>query len=212
MSSEIINSLNVRRTVLEMLRDRGYNIDEYISMYNVNLLQDDFTLDLVKHYKNLISSNKTDILVKNDKNEKCFVSFIIETRIKPTFIRDSISKIKKDNDLSSPDIHILITNVKPNNSILKIINEDNDLSIQIIWAKKLIINITKHDLQPKFRKMSEEEIASIISRFSLKSKYSLPIMLSDDPVSQYYNLVNGNVLEIIRVNQMGQNISYRCIK
>ena len=60
--------------------------------------------------------------------------------------------------------------------------------------------------------MDENEINDIIERFSLKSKYMLPIMLNSDPICQYYDLSNGNVIEVTRINHMGKHISYRCIK
>ena len=86
---------------------------------------------LIKHYKGLINANNTDIFVNNNENNKCYVSFIIATKIKPTYIRDLIINVKKTNDLTDKDTFILITNIRPNNSILKIINEDNCLNIQI---------------------------------------------------------------------------------
>ena len=60
--------------------------------------------------------------------------------------------------------------------------------------------------------MNEDEINDITERFSLKSKFLLPFMQNTDPICEYYDLESGDVIEIIRISQMGKNISYRCIK
>lgn len=210
MSLEVKNSLRVRKTVLEMLKDRGYDISKYYKLNNEEVIGDNFSDNIVKYYKTMVNDKKTSIFVNNQNGQKCHVDFIVETKIKPTFIRESISTTKKK--LDDNDSYILVTNIKPNNSILKIIGENKNINIQIIWAKRLIINITKHILQPKFRKMNDDEINDITERFSLKSKFLLPIMQNTDPICEYYDLESGDVIEIIRISQMGKNISYRCIK
>ena len=44
----------------------------------------------------MINSKDTGIFVDDDNGRKCYVNFIIETKIRPTFIRESIASIKKE--------------------------------------------------------------------------------------------------------------------
>jgi DNA-directed RNA polymerases I, II, and III subunit RPABC1 len=86
------------------------------------------------------------------------------------------------------------------------------LPIQIWNIKELQYNITKHVLVPKHEPIvDEQEIKSIVERYSLKSKYQLPHILKTDAMSKYLGLRSGDVVKITRASPTsGEYIFYRC--
>ena len=54
-----------------------------------------------------------------------------------------------------------------------------------MWCKQLQFNITKHMLVPNHIKLDEDEENFIIQKYNLKSKFQLPLILKNDPISRY---------------------------
>ena len=77
-----------RRTILEMLRDRGYTIKD-----SLNLATKD-------EFKKLFYSKNIDFLVETPGKQTVFVKWLLNQKIKPNFIKDTIDYLKeKDSRL-----------------------------------------------------------------------------------------------------------------
>jgi DNA-directed RNA polymerases I, II, and III subunit RPABC1 len=174
----------VRNTLLEMLKDRNYDIND--SEFNISF--DVFSA--------MYSENKQD-LVFNKKNEenKIYVHFYIESK---NFGKKELTNILTviDEKYGSDNINILIVlEDKPTSTIQKEL-EEND-NIEIFFAKKLMFNITKHVLIPKHKLLNESEIKEILDKYQCK-KNQLPKIQYEDPVARYYGAKVGDVFEIVR--------------
>lgn len=174
----------VRNTLLEMLKDRNYDIND--SEFNISF--DVFSA--------MYSENKQD-LVFNKKNEenKIYVHFYIESK---NFGKKELTNILTviDEKYGSDNINILIVlEDKPTSTIQKEL-EEND-NIEIFFAKKLMFNITKHVLIPKHKLLNEIEIKDILDKYQCK-KNQLPKIQYEDPVARYYGARVGDVFEITR--------------
>jgi len=135
-------------------------------------------------------------------------------RIKPSNIKEILQDIKtKINNETNIEI-LFVLKSRPNNSILKLENEFNNLDIQIMWCKQLQFNITKHEYVPKHEKLSEEESKIILKRYHLQSKSQLPCILYNDVIVRYYNFKPGDILKITNTsNSQNKNYEfYRCVK
>ena len=184
-----------RTTVLEMLIDRGYTIPAEMECNSITDFRYKYTHKLYDIEANIPT--------------KCHVKFILHSKVRPSNIRELVSQIR-DNGDESDNIIIVIKN-KPNSTLKKLTREFK--GIQIFWIKLLVINITKHELNPTFIKISEEEVSNLLTNLKIQSRQQLPIMMKDDPISLYFNFASGTVCKVIRKSvTSGEHISYRCVK
>ena len=86
-------------------------------------------------------------------------------------------------------------------------------NLQLFYLKNLVVNVTKHVLVPKHIKISKEEEDVILKRFNIKKKNELPIIKSDDAICQYYNFKSGDIIKILRSNELsGSGLFIRLVK
>lgn len=187
-----------RRTVIQMLGDRGYDVGDYDA---------DISLETyVEHYH----LNTIDIHLINPDRE-IYVKFLTQQKTKPNSVREFISEIQHDTFTMENNRIIIITMSKPNNTILKIKNEYSD--IEFFWVNRLIVNITHHQYVPLHEKIPDEMKPEIMKRFNLSNIYQLPLIDKGDPISRYYNFKSGDVCRITRKNKVsGISIVYRLVK
>jgi len=198
---------NSWRTSLELANDRGFIVNE-------NYLK--ITL---KDFKFMLSSKESNVdIICNDHvdepNKILYIKFILALKIKPSSIKDIYEEIKeKINEHKSIDM-IIVLKSKPNNSILKLQKDKSYGDIQIYWCKQLQFNVTKHELVPIHKRLSEDEGKQILDRYSLTSKHQLPVLLKDDIISKYYNFKSGDIIEITqtKTSQNGNYKFYRCVR
>ena len=192
-----INSLfQARKTVIEMLKDRGFTVP------------DSLQCDKLNDFKTLFNNKNCDIFIKEPS--LCYVKFILHHKIRPNALRDIVTQLV-ENQLSDDGNLIVVTRNKPNSALQKISKTYKGL--QIFWVKNLVVNITKHKLNPKFQVLPESEVDALLKRYNLTTRFQLPLMLKDDPISQYFGLKSGTVCQVIRNSvSSGQHNSYRCVK
>jgi DNA-directed RNA polymerase I, II, and III subunit RPABC1 len=198
---EITYLYNARNTAIEMLKDRGYTVPIEIECNRIT------------DFRPMYSKKQYDIEVDNPT--KCYVKFILHTKVRPNNIRDLVSQIRDTSDTTeNKDINdniIIVIKNKPNSTLKKLTKEFK--GIQIFWIKLLVINITKHKLNPTFIKITEPEIEDLLTKLKLQSRQQLPLMLKDDPISLYFNFSSGNVCKVVSKSiTNGEYVSYRCIK
>lgn len=197
MNSLEKNIYRARKTVLEMMEDRGYDISNQIK---------DIPFEL---FLETISDNSLEMFFEGNKSKNdCIAYFLITSITKKEFNSLIHSLFKKyDNDNL---VIILITIGKPSSTIKKeIINNDDYKNISLFQLNRLIVNITHHNIVPKHRVLDEEEISEICEKLSIR-KEQFPKILVSDPISKYYGVKVGNVFEITRFSAaVGNYISYR---
>jgi len=124
-------------------------------------------------------------------------------------ITDSIVQIKNTiNNTLQTDINI--------NSIKDEITKNNlNLTkyhfkyIDIHNLNSLQININKHELVPEHKIIRKnDEIAEILRKCNA-TKNQLPIINKEDPIAKINGMLPGDICEITRINQKGENKYYR---
>ncbi len=193
---EINNLYRARKTVIEMISDRGYDNIE--------------TQKSIEEFSTLYHTGKIDIHIVN-KEREIYIKFLKAYKIKPNSIRDMITEIKDEIFTLKNNNLIIVTLTKPNNTILKIKNEY--INIEFFWLNRLIVNITHHQYVPKHELIKKEEIPLIMKKFNLADIYQLPLIDKNDPVCRYYNFKSGNICKITRMDKIsGISIIYRLVK
>ncbi len=194
---DIKSLFRARQTVIEMLGDRGYDITEPLEV--------DF-----EEYKEMFHTDKIDIHIVNETRE-IFIKFLTAFKTKPNYVRNLITEIKTEVFTKPKTNLVIITISKPNNTILKIKNEYED--IEFFWLNRLIINITRHQYVPLHERLDVKKIPEIMEKFNLSNIRQLPLIDRNDPVCRYYNFLPGEICKITRKNKCsGISIIYRLVK
>lgn len=83
----------------------------------------------------------------------------------------------------------------------------DDMDIEFFLEKELIVNITKHAIQPKFELIQEKaQILRIMDELNV-TRSEFPRILRSDPISRYFHAKPGNLFKIYRPD----TISYRLV-
>jgi DNA-directed RNA polymerase I, II, and III subunit RPABC1 len=192
---EIATIYKVRKTLIELLTDRGYNMNPID-----NVVLEDFTV--------MYEENNYDVV---DVDKKIVGFFFKESK---TFGKKDLDNVI-DTILTTydEDIHIIIVlKDKYNITIEKELANDIYKNVEIFLFKELYINITKHTLVPKHIPLSQEEITNVLKKYNL-TKSQLPKISTKDPLTHYYGLKSGDMFKIIRSSSSsGQYITYRVVR
>jgi DNA-directed RNA polymerase I, II, and III subunit RPABC1 len=191
-----------RTTVLEMFRDRGYS------------LSDELFIDSKDSFKKIFYSKNLDFRVDSEGKPPVFVKWMLNFKIKPNMIKETIDNIREEGfQENTPGKIILITKAKPNTNISKIFKDKEFRGTELFWLNTMIFNITKHVLVPKHTKISEDDIRKLLAELYIQNKFHLPVMLKSDPITRYLDLSSGDVCKITRYSPTsGEYFSYRVVK
>lgn len=173
---------------LEMLNSRGYKTDELINpsieIFNKRL--------------------ENDILDKiTGENQDCYLLIMKQHKITK---KDFLSKLDNiiENDKTDDFLLIVLTFDKHLNSFIKLIKNKYSKDIQIFLISELQMNVLKHELQPLFILLNDDEKVELLDKYDIKPE-QLPLMKINDPVAKYFNAKIGDVFKIIRKNMVGRN-------
>ena len=208
-NNEILNIFRVRRTVLQMLRDRGYLV--FDTKDDLNMSRTDFESKFVKNYKIIREHLEIKRPKWNSNSNKLLVAFVEGEKEKSTIgvksIRSYCERIKQDNYKNV--ILILHGRLTPHaKQAISAINSGFD-KIEYFSEAELVVNITEHTLVPKHEILSIEETKCLLKRYSL-SETQLPRIQKNDPVARYLGLQKNQIVKIIRPSETaGRYITYR---
>lgn len=194
----IISYDGIFRNVLGMMEKRGYVVDNFTNE------------EIIKTFKNRefqYTANMGNIVTK--------IVFIFNIKIKPNGIREYLNNILENTDPENIDSIVFILPIKISTSLSRVTNDIKykGINIQFFSSKELIVDITEHSLNPKFEKISNDEISQLIEKYKIENKTMLPIMLETDPISRIYNFKPGDICKITRQSPTNLKcISYRLIK
>jgi DNA-directed RNA polymerase I, II, and III subunit RPABC1 len=184
---EILNLFKIRRTVLQMLRDRNYVVLE--TQEDLEMSRQVFEQKFVKNFQ----INRSNLEINRSKwleeNNRILVVFIEGEKENSTIgvksIRAFCERIKQDEFQNS----IIVLHGKLTSHAKQAINSINSLDdkIEYFSEPELIINITEHNLVPKHEIISEEESRSLFKRYSIREN-QLPRINKRDPISRYFGL------------------------
>ena len=185
------------RTLFEMIQDRKYTINDGDTCYQ----------DIVK--KLTKSEDKTYFCF--DSSNRC----VCISYISPSESSGNVGK----NDIVS----ILENIMKPNNSNRCLLILDG---VKLTSAAKsdiftyfptyifesfelshLQFNITKSDIVPKHKILSDEKVEKIIKKYKMEKK-EMPKILYEDPVARYLGMLPGQICKINRISENGGKVNF----
>lgn len=168
--------LMVKKTQIEMVRDRGYDIvDEEWLLYDKKKFK---KMTLNHHYK---------------KNDDLLYVFYIESGDELTSVMKVFQKKMKKSTSG-----IIISDAVQLKKLTKKIYEeyiDPLKQIQFFNNDELTFNLTTHILSPTYIPIDKSMIVP-----SLAHTNQLPVILADDPAVKYYGWLPGQVIKVIDDN------------
>lgn len=193
------NMMNVKKTQIEMVRDRGYPISEN----EMWIIEDEMDKKYKKKFKK-IELNQT--YIKND--DILYVYYIgddLKTSIKD-FKGDMINHSQGILIGDDKQIKTLQSKVYTN-----FFNKFKLKKIQLFSHLDLVFNITTHNLNGVFEKIPR---SLIIPRLCHADQLSC--LLINDPIVRYYGYNAGDIIQITEDNDIdtvvNKTISYVIVK
>ena len=193
--SKIYKSRNI---ILKILKSRGFNVDDW----------SDFSVTEVQA---MFNSKELDMLLENPTTKKkVYVKYHLSgtkggtsmSRLGTSHIYDYVDDLFDIEDvLTSNDDLIIISKDKTNQTIKDFIEQlfiKDKKFVNIYNFHDYLFNVLEHEMQPKFRILSEEEKQKIMKQYNIIKDKEFPDISRFDPVSQAIGVRPGEVMEITR--------------
>ena len=173
----------VKRTIHEMLSDRGYNTIE--------------------------DETEISIIAKNSQNVRLIVYYVIDPKVSVKKIKDI--KDLMDTDILGYQTLILVYRTSITSFAKQFIVTDMNVYVQAFSEKELKFNVTKHEYVPKHEIISGSEKDSLLKQYKISMR-QLPCIMASDPVARYFGAKPGVVFKITRNSpNVGMYLSYRVV-
>jgi DNA-directed RNA polymerase I, II, and III subunit RPABC1 len=192
----------VRRTVLQMLIDRGYLVPR--SEVDLSFVQFKEKYGEFPRRESLVMpfprvADPTDVIIVFFADEQ---KVGVKT-IKAYFDQMESEKIKRGVLILQSKLSSFAKNVLGDMAPNYILEE--------FLENELLVNITEHVLVPQHVVLSSDEKSQLLKRYKLKDS-QLPRILITDPIARYYGLGRGQVVKIIRPSETaGRYVTYRVV-
>ena len=197
-SESILNIYKSRNTLIEILQQREFNVDDYneFSINEINVM---------------FNNNQLDLLLENSNN-KIFVKYYLGKSLRPNNILEIAEDLfNLEEILNKTDELLIIVKDDINDSIKNTLIqlwEQQNIFISIISLKRLQYNVLNHVLQPTFIIMSNEEKNDIKKRYNIVNDSKFPEISRFDPVATVIGLRPEQLCKIIRSSKTAITSEY----
>jgi DNA-directed RNA polymerase subunit H (RpoH/RPB5) len=186
-----------RTTILEILENRGYNVDSYKGVSPEEILT------LATSSPDLLKIHGT-----KDENSHVYVLYWVESAVRLKLEAEMAKLWDEENPTHyNPETdELVIILSEPFNDALhtQAIKEwsRRKARVSFFHLKNVVNNPAKHTYVPPHRKLSEDEITDLIKGLHMKSKSEFPhIKFHVDMQARVLGLAPGDVVEITRPSE-----------
>lgn len=201
-NKNIISVFKSRNNILDILKTRGFNIDNY-SGFSVNEIH------------SLVTNDLLDMLVTNETTKrKVYIKYFnLEKSVRPNNVHEIIDSLFNiEQILDKNDELIIISKDEPNETLQKLqrsIYEHDKIYFNIINIERLQFNILNHSLVPKHTVINDaKNIETIKKTFNIINNSEFPTISRFDPVSQVLGIRPGELFEIERSSKTAINTKF----
>ncbi|CAN0890527.1 DNA-directed RNA polymerase V subunit 5A [Linum grandiflorum] len=190
-----------RRTVLEMLKDRGY----YVPASDISVSLQEFRSI---HDQNVdVERLKFSAAHQTDPSKRMMVIFGGTGVIKVNTVRLIAAQIVDRESLTGLIVILQNQITKQAEKALRLFS----FKVEIFQILDLLVNITKHVLRPRHQVLTEEEKKQLLEKYNVEDK-QLPRLLKTDAIAQYYGLEKGQVVKVTYTGDITEShVTYRIV-
>ena len=207
-SSNISSVYKSRKTVLQLMKKQGYNVDEYdnFSVNDVNSMFQNKQLDMLLEQKEPDAGEK--------RKKKIYIGYYLAKTLRPQNVHEMIDDLfNLEEVLIKSDTLMIITKEDMNETLINLLKhiwEQDGILIVIQNIKRLQFNILEHVLVPLHRVLNNDEMGKIKERYNIMEDVQFPEISRFDPVAQIIGIRPGQICEIIRPSKTAiQSMYYR---
>lgn len=205
---EISRLFRIRRTLLELLRDRQYNVED--SERDLQMPREEFA----ERFRAAHGSRESlTMLRQKEENslDQIYVFFPEEAKGKSVGVKPiSALAERMETDGINRAIVVLQAGLTPHaKQAIESLSAGERFRMEVFFENELLVNITRHVLVPEHRVLTPTEKQALLERYKLKES-QLPRIQRSDPIARYYGLAYGDVVKITRPSETaGRYCSYR---
>ncbi|KAJ4841497.1 hypothetical protein Tsubulata_045622 [Turnera subulata] len=210
-SRESLRYFTSRKTIMEMLSDRGYDVPDSELTRSLPEFRAQFgdfpnpeTLRISASSRS--NPSKKGLLLSLLEAHLILVIFMGTDEVKVASIRSIFGQLVHGTNLNGL---IMVLQSKMNSFARKELDKF-PCKVEVFEITDLLVNISKHVLQPALHILTLEEKQQLLKAHSLKDK-QLPQMLQTDAIAQYYGLEKGQVVKLAFAGGPYDFITYRCV-
>lgn len=183
------NTFQAYLNILEILKERGYKIDDD------SILSFDIFSKKYEEIEHFVYTYKH----KSNKDDEIYLSILKESKITK---KEMLNKIQNITDETHYKNFLFLTTNSQVLNYVKELKQKFNIDVQFFTIDNLQMNILKHELQPKFILLSDEEKAKILEKYD---ENNIPKIKLNDPITRYYNAKPSQIFKIIRKNMVKRN-------
>ena len=183
------NTFQAYLNILEILKERGYKIDDD------SILSFDIFSKKYEEIEHFVYTYKH----KSIKDNEIYLSILKESKITK---KEMLNKIQNITDETHYNNFLFLTTNSQVLNYVKELKQKFNIDVQFFTIDNLQMNILKHELQPKFILLSDEERAKILEKYD---ENNIPKIKLNDPITRYYNAKPSQIFKIIRKNMVKRN-------
>ena len=190
-NNRIVKLFKSRLTIIDLLEKQGFDVEEY-KYFNMSEIDA------------MYSKQQLDLTFENEDNKKkVYVKYYLDSKqIKPPTLDNIIEDLFEiENVLTKNDTLIIITDEEPNDTIInkiKFLFDKDGIFVVIHNIQRLQFNILNHELVPKCKILSDEELSNLKATINIKNNSQLPEISRFDPQALAMCIRPGQVCELIR--------------
>ncbi len=206
MSQKATNSQTIskiftsRKIILDLAKERGFNIDDYenFTIHEIQILKENKQLDM--------------LLTNNDTGKKIYYKYHLVTKLRGPHVQDYVEDLYQVEEiLSEEDDLVIVTKDEPNvalKNLLKMEFTKNNYYVNVYNFHNYLFNILKNNLVPHHEILTETKKKELALEYNIVKESQWPEISRFDPPAMAIGLRPGQVTEITRKSPTSLDTKY----